>query len=145
MLPRSRLWERTRGRYSPAPSGPQASCKNFARTSERRLSSRSTFVGLRSRTRPPLRRLASVFGDDHLTRWSRLEDSRPGISPSLAVVGRQDRVIEMNGHVASPESSWSFSRSIANHPAVWTAFPYFILPLKQDATVFLCGAAMVVP
>ena len=94
--------------------------------------------------------IGPVFGDDHL-KWSpvprgwKIQHLGQEYRRGLAVVGRQDRVIEMNGHVASPESSWSFSRSIANHPAVWTAFPYFILPLKQDATVFLCGAAMVVP
>jgi hypothetical protein len=43
----------------------------------------------------------------------------------LAVVSRQDRVIEMNGHVASPESDQSFSRSVT------LLFGYLVVASKE--------------
>src|SRR5262245_53322061 len=68
-------------------------------------------------------KIGPVFGDDHL-KWSpaprgwKVQHLGQEYRRRLAVVSRQDRVVEMDGHVAS--------RSVASHPAVWTAFPYFI-------------------
>jgi len=63
--------------------------------------------------------IGPVFGDDHL-KWPpaprgwKIQHLGEEYRRGLAVVSRQDRVVEMDGHVASPESSRSFSRSVAH-------------------------------
>src|SRR5215813_11797816 len=58
--------------------------------------------------------IGPVFGDDHL-KWSpaprgwKIQHLGQEYRRGLAVVSRQDRVVEMNGHVASLESDQSFS------------------------------------
>src|SRR6266852_5449536 len=74
--------------------------------------------------------IGPVFGDDHL-KWSpaprgwKIQHFGQEYRRGLAVVSRQDRVVKMDGHVASPEGSRSFSRSVAH------LFGYSVVASKE--------------
>src|SRR5262245_19917306 len=87
-------------------------------------------------------KIGSVFGDDHL-KWPpaprgwKIQHLGQEYRRGLAVVSRQDCVIEMDGHVASPESRRTFSRRLQGG-TLETIFESATNKLTQDyVTPFL--------